>query len=78
VPRAGLFYCAKSWPARGRTFADSRGMAVFLLVLFPFLLMVNTRLAWVAMAIAIVLICGKQFSAPRRRVRRPIGDDAGF
>jgi hypothetical protein len=53
-------------------------MAVILLLLFPILLMVHTRLAWVAMAIAIVLICGKQFSAPRRRVRRPIGDDASF
>ena len=53
-------------------------MAVILLLLFPILLMVHTRLAWVAMAIAITILCGKRFSAPRRRVRRPIGDDASF
>ena len=53
-------------------------MAVILLVLFPFLLMVNTRLALVAMVVAITVICGKRFSAPRQRVRRPIVDDASF
>jgi hypothetical protein len=53
-------------------------MAVILLVLFPFLLMVDTRAAWVAMAIAIALICGKRFSGPRRAVRRRIDDDASI
>jgi hypothetical protein len=68
----------QSWPARGRKLAYSRGMAVILLVLFPFLLMVDTRVACVAMATAIALICGKRFSAPRRAVHRPIDDDASI
>jgi hypothetical protein len=53
-------------------------MAVILLVLFPFLLLFYTPLAWVAMAIAIALICQKQFSAPSRPVRRPTDDDASI
>jgi hypothetical protein len=53
-------------------------MAVILLVLFPFLLMVDTRVAWVAMAVAIALICRKRFSGPRRAVHRPIDDDASI
>jgi hypothetical protein len=73
-----LVYRAKSWPAHGRKLADSRGMVVLLLVLFPILLMVDTRLAWAAMATAIALICGKRFSAPRRAAHRRIGDDASF
>jgi hypothetical protein len=53
-------------------------MAVILLVLFPFLLMANTWLAWAAMATAITLICGKRFSAKRRPAHRRIGDDASI
>jgi hypothetical protein len=53
-------------------------MAVVLLVLFPFLLMFNTRLAWAAMAAAIAIMCHKKFSTPRRPVRRPIDDDASI
>jgi hypothetical protein len=52
-------------------------MAVVLLVLFPFLLMVDTRVAWVAMATAIALMCRKRFAAPRRP-GRPIDDDASI
>ena len=53
-------------------------MAVILLVLFPFLLLFYTPLAWVARAIAIGLICQKQFSAPRRPVRPTLDDDASI
>ena len=53
-------------------------MAVILLVLFPFLLMIDTRVAWVAMAVAIGLICHKRFLRPRRPVHRPIDDDASI
>jgi hypothetical protein len=64
--------------ARGRRLAQSSGMAVILLVLFPFLLLFYTPLAWVAMAAAIGLICRKRFAAPRRIVhrQRPIDYDA--
>src|SRR6185369_2927142 len=63
---APLFILRKAAPSSGRKLADFRRMAVILLVLFPFLLLFYTPLAWVAMAIAIGLICQKQFSAPRR------------
>ena len=53
-------------------------MAVILLVLFPFLLLVDTRLAWCAMAIAIGLFCRKAFAGPPRPVRRPVNDDASI
>jgi hypothetical protein len=65
-------------PADGRRLADSSGMAVILLVLFPFLLMVDTRLAWLAMAVAIGLICQKKFSAPSRPAARSFNDDASI
>ena len=58
--------------------AGTNSMAVILLVLFPFLLMVDTRVAWVAMAAAIAVICGKRFSAPRRPVPRSIDHDASI
>ncbi len=69
-------YARKSKLTPGRTLAISNAVAVILLALFPFLLMVDTRVAWVAMATAIALICGKRFSAPRRPVPRPIDHDA--
>ena len=54
-------------------------MAVILLVLFPFLLLFDTRLAWLAMAIAIGLVCRKYFAGPPRRpVRRTMDDDASI
>ena len=85
APRFGRFFSwslrlppRKSRPARGRKLADSSRVALILLVLFPFLLLVDTRLAWVAMAAAIALICRKQLAAPRRPVRRSIDDDASI
>jgi hypothetical protein len=53
-------------------------MAVILLVLFPFLLLVDTRVAWVALAVGIGLICRDRFAPPRRPVRRSIDDDASI
>jgi hypothetical protein len=53
-------------------------MALILLVLFPFLLLFYTPAAWVAMAVAIGLICRNQFAPPRRHVRPPVGDDASI
>ena len=49
-------------------------MAVILLVLFPFLLLFYSPAAWVAMAVAIGLICQKTFAGPRRPARRPVAD----
>ena len=46
--------------------------------MFPFLLLFDTRLAWGAIAIAIGLICRKQFAAPRRPARRTVNDDASI
>ena len=46
-------YRAKSWQRVAESLPNSSGMAVIPLVLFPFLLMVHTRVAWVAMATAI-------------------------
>jgi hypothetical protein len=40
-------------------------MAGVLLALFPLLLMFDTRAAWVALAVAIVLLCNKRLSAAR-------------
>ena len=77
--RSRCCFCARGWRrACGSKLADSGGMAVILLVLFPILLMFDTRLAWIAMAAAIALICHKRFSAPRRPVHRPIDDDASI
>ena len=45
-------------------------MAGVLLALFPVLLMFDTRLAWIAMIIAIVLLCQKRLSSARRVPRR--------
>jgi len=53
-------------------------MAVVLLVLFPFLLLFYSPLAWVAMAVAIGLICRDKFSGPPKRARRPIDHDASI
>jgi hypothetical protein len=44
-------------------------VAAVLLILFPLLLLVNTRAAWTALAIAIVLLCSRAF-APSERVSR--------
>jgi len=49
-------------------------MAVILLVLFPFLLLFYSPLAWIAMAVAIGLICQKKFAGPSRPVRRSTVD----
>jgi hypothetical protein len=61
---------AKITGVNGRTIADTSHMAG-VLALFPVLLMFNTRLAWIAMIIAIVLLCQKRLSSPRRAPRRP-------
>jgi hypothetical protein len=53
-------------------------MAVILLVLFPLLLLFYTPAAWVAMAIAIGLICQKRFAAPRRPAPRVNDYDASI
>jgi len=54
-------------------------MAGVLLVLFPLLLMIHTRAAWVALATAIVMLCNKRLgSARRRHDRHPIQDDASI
>ena len=45
-------------------------MAGILLVLFPILLLYNTRLAWVALVVAIVLLVNKRLAAARQTARR--------
>ena len=56
-----------------------KGMAVILLVLFPLLLLFYTPAAWVAMAIAIGLVCRKHFAPPSRRpVHRQMDHDASI
>ena len=79
TPSVRLFTGGKIAASRGRKLAHSSGMAVILLVLFPFLLLFYSPLAWVAMAVAIGLICKRQFSAPPRRpVHRSIDHDASI
>jgi hypothetical protein len=46
-------------------------MAGVLLALFPILLLFYTPLAWVAITVAIVLLCQKRVSSARRVSRRP-------
>jgi hypothetical protein len=53
-------------------------MAGLLLALFPILLMVDTRLAWVALGLAIFLLVSKRLGSARRPVRPPIQNDAGI
>jgi hypothetical protein len=54
-------------------------MAGVLLILFPLLLMIHTRAAWVALGTAIVILCNKRLgSARRRQYRPPIQDDASI
>ena len=54
-------------------------MAAVLLVLFPLLLMMHTRAAWVALGAAIVILCNKRLGSARRRdYRRPVQDDASI
>ena len=55
-------------------------MAAVLLVLFPLLLLVHTRAAWVALAIAIVLLCSKGLGSRERaqRSRQPAEYDASI
>ena len=46
-------------------------MAGVLLALFPFLLLFHPPLAWIAITLAIVLLCQKRLSSVRRVSRRP-------
>jgi hypothetical protein len=45
-------------------------MAGLLLGAFPFLLLFNPRLAWVALVVAVVLLVNKRFTAARANARR--------
>jgi len=63
---------------RGAVLAPSREVAAVLLVLFPLLLMVHTRAAWVALATAILLLCKKGFEGPRRRPQHRVQEDASI
>ena len=53
-------------------------MAGILLALFPVLLMFDTRLAWIALGTAIVLICNKRLSPARRVPRRSVEYDGNI
>ncbi|HYT69223.1 MAG TPA: hypothetical protein VEL51_22570 [Vicinamibacterales bacterium] len=53
-------------------------MAGALLALFPVLLMFNTRLALVALAAAIVLLCSKRMSTARRIPRHGAENDSSI
>ena len=53
-------------------------MAGLLLALFPVLLMFDTRLAWIALGTAIVLLCKKRFRAARGVPRRSVEYDANI
>jgi hypothetical protein len=66
--------------ADGKDVADNpSAMAGVLLILFPLLLMIHTRAAWVALGTAIVILCNKRLgSARRRQYRPPIQDDASI
>ncbi len=50
-------------------------MSGILLGLFPVLLMVNTRLAWFDLAVAIVIMFAKRAGTARRTVRPRVSDD---
>jgi hypothetical protein len=49
-----------------------------LLVLFPLLLMVNTPLAWTALAAAIVMLVSKRLGAARQTPRPRVEHDASI
>ena len=53
-------------------------MAAILLVLFPLLLMVHTRAAWVALAAAIVLLCSDRLGPSRHSYRRHADSDTSI
>jgi hypothetical protein len=53
-------------------------MAGVLLVLFPLLLMVNTPLAWMALAAAIVMLVSKRFGAARQTTGTHVEHDASI
>ena len=53
-------------------------MAAVLLVLFPLLLMISTRAAWVALAAAIVMLYTQRSGGTRRAHRRPTESDASI
>ena len=53
-------------------------MAATLLVLFPLLLLVHTRAAWVALAVAIVLLCSNRMGKSRPQYRRHLDTDASM
>ena len=55
--------------------SESKQMALILLILFPVLLMYRPRAAFVAIALAIVLLYRQRTSAARRKARRRIDDD---
>ncbi len=50
-------------------------MPAILLVLFPLLLMVHTRAAWLALAAAIVLLVSDRLGTSRQHYRRPTDSD---
>lgn len=56
-------------------------MAAILLMLFPLLLLIHTRAAWVALGTAILILCSKRLGNARRdygRHVRPVQDDASI
>ena len=53
-------------------------MAGVLLAAFPILLLVDTRLAWVALAGAIGLLVHKRLSGARRIARQSVDHDASI
>lgn len=64
--------------ADGKDIASTSGMAGVLLAVFPLLLLFDTRLAWVALGTAIVLLCSKHLSTDRRPSRRGAENDASI
>lgn len=53
-------------------------MAGVLLALFPLLLMVHTRAAWVALGTAIAILCSKRLGATRHVSQRPLDNDVSI
>ena len=64
-----------AWIPPGRIVALRITMAGALLALFPVLLLFAPRLAWVALAIAIVMLVNKRMSTARTGTRRHVNVD---
>lgn len=69
------------WPdSLGKNIAQpalrSLGMPAALLVLFPLLLMFNSRPAFAALALAIVLLYTSRRKSAHRPIRQPIDDSS--